>query len=54
MSSPVLCLRPSQNQDEGANKAVYGSDQILRGGVTMPIGAKPLTQVLTRYSPKGI
>jgi lipid-binding SYLF domain-containing protein len=46
------------NQDEGANKAVYGkqigSDEILRGGVTMPAGAKPLTQVLTKYSPKGI
>jgi SH3 domain-containing YSC84-like protein 1 len=46
------------NQDEGANKAVYGkelsSEQILGGGVAMPAGAKPLTQVLTKYSPKGI
>jgi SH3 domain-containing YSC84-like protein 1 len=48
----------TMNQDEGANKAVYGkqvgSDEILRGGVTMPAGAKPLIQVLTKYSPKGI
>ncbi len=46
------------NQDEGANKAVYGkqldSEQILGGAVTTPAGAKPLMQVLTKYSPKGI
>lgn len=46
------------NQDEGANKAVYGkqldSAEILNGNVTMPAGAKPLTQMLTKYSPKGI
>jgi lipid-binding SYLF domain-containing protein len=46
------------NQDEDANKAVYGkqldSEQILGGGVAMPAGAKPLTQVLVKYSPKGI
>jgi len=46
------------NQDEGANKAVdgkqVGSDEIFRGRVTMPAGAKPLIQVLTKYSPKGI
>ena len=45
-------------QDEGANKAVYGkplrSDEILAGAFTMPAGAKPLIDVLTRYSPKGI
>lgn len=46
------------NQDEGANKAVYGkqldSAEILNGNVAMPAGAKPLTQTLTKYSPKGI
>jgi lipid-binding SYLF domain-containing protein len=46
------------NQDEDANKAVYGkeldSEQILNGAVAMPAGAKPLTQTLTKYSPKGI
>jgi lipid-binding SYLF domain-containing protein len=46
------------NQDEDANKAVYGkqldSEQILGGSVAMPAGAKPLTQVLVKYSPKGI
>jgi lipid-binding SYLF domain-containing protein len=46
------------NQDEDANKAVYGkqldSTQILEGGVAPPPGAKPLTQVLVKYSPKGI
>jgi lipid-binding SYLF domain-containing protein len=45
------------NQDEGGNKGVYGkplnSEEILGGGVAMPAGAKPLTQVLTKYSPKG-
>ncbi len=48
----------TMHQDEDANKAVYGkqvgSDEILHGGVTMPAGAKPLLQVLTKYSPKGI
>jgi lipid-binding SYLF domain-containing protein len=46
------------NQDEDANKAVYGkqldSEQILGGAVAVPAGAKPLTQTLTKYSPKGI
>jgi SH3 domain-containing YSC84-like protein 1 len=46
------------NQDEDANKAVYGkaldSVAILGGGVAMPAGAKPLAQVLTKYSPKGV
>jgi lipid-binding SYLF domain-containing protein len=46
------------NQDEGGNKGVYGkplnSEEILGGGVAMPAGAKPLTQVLTKYSPKGV
>ncbi len=46
------------NQDEGANKAVYGkelhSDQILGGGIATPAAAKPLTQILVKYSPKGI
>lgn len=46
------------HQDEDANKAVYGkelgSDEILNGKVTAPAGAKPLTSILTKYSPKGI
>lgn len=46
------------NQDEGANKAVYGKQldtaEILNGSVAMPAGAKPLTQTLINYSPKGI
>lgn len=46
------------HQDEDANKAVYGkpmdSVQILGGGVSMPAGGKPLAQVLTKYSPKGV
>jgi SH3 domain-containing YSC84-like protein 1 len=48
----------SLSQDEEANKAVYGkqlnADAILAGGMAIPAGAKPLTQVLTKYSPKGI
>jgi SH3 domain-containing YSC84-like protein 1 len=46
------------NQDEGANKAVYGkelhSDEILAGGVAMPAAAEPLSKVLAKYTPKGI
>ena len=46
------------HQDEDANKAVYGkpmdSVQILGGGIAMPAGAKPLEQILTKYSPKGV
>ena len=46
------------HQDEGANKAVYGkqlqADEILAGGLATPPGAKPLTNVLTKYSPKGL
>ena len=46
------------HQDEDANKAVYGkelgSDDILNGKVTAPAAAKPLTSILTKYSPKGI
>jgi lipid-binding SYLF domain-containing protein len=46
------------HQDEDANKAVYGkelgSDEILNGKVSAPAAAKPLTGVLTKYSPKGI
>ena len=48
----------SLSQDESANKGVYGkqlnADEILGGGVAMPAGAKPLTQALTKYSPKGL
>ena len=48
----------TMNEDEDANSAVYGkplhSDEILAGGVAIPAGAKPLTEVLTKYSPKGI
>ena len=45
------------NQDEDANKAVYGkaldSVAILGGGVAMPAGAKPLAQVLTKVLAQG-
>jgi lipid-binding SYLF domain-containing protein len=48
----------SLHQDEDANKAVYGkqlpADEILKEGTTTPPSAKPLTQILTKYSPKGI
>jgi lipid-binding SYLF domain-containing protein len=46
------------HQDEDANKGVYGkplqSDEILNGKVTAPAAAKPLTSILTKYSPKGV
>jgi lipid-binding SYLF domain-containing protein len=46
------------HQDEDANKAVYGkqlqADVILGGTVATPAAAKPLNDVLTRYSAKGI
>ena len=48
----------SLHQDEDANKAVYGkeldSDVILAGTMAVPAGAKPLIQMLTKYSPKGV
>jgi lipid-binding SYLF domain-containing protein len=46
------------HQDEDANKALYGkelaADVILSGNVAAPAGAKPLIEVLTKYTPKGI
>jgi lipid-binding SYLF domain-containing protein len=46
------------HQDEDANKGVYGkplgSDEILSGKVAAPAAAKPLTSILTKYSPKGV
>ena len=46
------------HQDEDAIKAVYGkqldASDILGGGVPTPASAKPLIQVLTKYSPKGM
>jgi lipid-binding SYLF domain-containing protein len=46
------------HQDEDANKAVYGkplqSTEILSGAVATPPSAKPLINVLNKYSPKGI
>jgi lipid-binding SYLF domain-containing protein len=46
------------HQDEDANKGVYGkplqSDEILNGKVAAPAAAKPLTSILTKYSPKGV
>ena len=47
----------TMNEDEDANSAVYGkplhSDEILAGGVAIPAGAKPLTEVLTKYLTEG-
>ena len=52
-----MAHQPSR-RSEDADKAVYGkelaSDTILAGGIAMPAGAKPLTQILTKYSPKGV
>jgi lipid-binding SYLF domain-containing protein len=46
------------HQDEDANKAVYGkplnASEILGGTVSAPAAAMPLTQVLTKYSAKGV
>jgi lipid-binding SYLF domain-containing protein len=45
------------NQDNNANKALYGKEidakEILSGQIKHPAAAKPLTDVLTKYSPKG-
>jgi SH3 domain-containing YSC84-like protein 1 len=45
------------NQDNNANKALYGKEldakNILAGQVTSPPAAKPVIDVLTKYSPKG-
>jgi lipid-binding SYLF domain-containing protein len=47
----------SLNQDGNANKALYGREidapAILGGKVTTPGAAKPVVDVLTKYSPKG-
>src|SRR5262245_7868071 len=45
------------NQDDNANKALYGKDidarEILAEQTNTPAAAKPVTDVLTKYSPKG-
>jgi SH3 domain-containing YSC84-like protein 1 len=45
------------NQDNNANKALYGKEmdakEILAGQVKSPAAAKPVVDVLTKYSPKG-
>jgi lipid-binding SYLF domain-containing protein len=45
------------NQDNNANKALYGKEvdakEILGGLVQTPAAAQPVTDVLTKYSPKG-
>jgi lipid-binding SYLF domain-containing protein len=45
------------NQDGNANKALYGREidavEILGGKVTTPAAAKPVADVLIKYSPKG-
>jgi SH3 domain-containing YSC84-like protein 1 len=45
------------NQDDDANKALYGkkidAPDILAGSVTTPPAAKPVIDVLTKYTPKG-
>ena len=45
------------NQDNGANKAIYGkaidAKEILSGQVKSPPAANPVIDALTKYSPKG-
>ena len=45
------------NQDNNANKALYGKEidakEIMAGQPKSPAAAKPLIDVLTKYSPKG-
>ena len=45
------------NQDNNANKAIYGKEidakEIMAGQLKSPAAAKPLIDVLTKYSPKG-
>jgi SH3 domain-containing YSC84-like protein 1 len=45
------------NQDNNANKALYGKEmdakEIMGGQVQSPAAAKPVIDVLTKYSPKG-
>jgi lipid-binding SYLF domain-containing protein len=45
------------NQDGNANKALYGREidapEILGGKVATPAAAKPVVDILTKYSPKG-
>lgn len=45
-------------QDSDATQALYGKDldakTILGGGTAVPAAAKPMTQILTKYSPKGM
>src|SRR5262249_790778 len=45
------------NQDNNANKALYGKDidakDIMAGQVKSPAAAKPVIDVLTKYTPKG-
>jgi len=45
------------NQDGNANKALYGREidapDILAGKVTTPAAAKPVVDILMKYSPKG-
>ena len=46
------------HQDEDANKAVYGkpmsADEILKGVTPAPASSKPLINILTKYTPKGV
>ena len=45
------------NQDNNANKALYGKEidakAIMAGQVQSPAAAKPVIDVLSKYSPKG-
>jgi SH3 domain-containing YSC84-like protein 1 len=45
------------NQDNDANKAIYGKQidakEIMAGQVSSPSAAKPVIDVLTKYTPKG-
>jgi lipid-binding SYLF domain-containing protein len=51
-----LELKPAQNQDNNANKALHGREidavEILGGKVATPAAAKPVVDVLMKYSPK--
>jgi lipid-binding SYLF domain-containing protein len=44
------------NQDNNANKALYGKEidaKEILAGIKSPPAAKPVIDVLTKYSPKG-
>jgi lipid-binding SYLF domain-containing protein len=54
-SAGVSLARASMNNDEGANRAIYGNDKgakdIVQGNQTVILAAKPLVVVLDKASP---